>query len=649
MNILTNSQDLIEPALLNEVLMSRSWPEEEWKELKIFSYAIHYKVLALIRDQYTTPLGMPEWSILELLPRTNASNLYRRFIEREPIKSIPDIINVTRKIAYEVTITNGDLMTAQEHKLEQVNEGDVILVFHLEGRCNQNAMDHLNEEQRQTVFIFLNQVHGFLENLGILSTYSKYVTQKVIPEIKIGSKFKARLLKDTDFPFLFENIERGENPRTRAFQLLRSRAKDGKSLEWKRFPELPTFALPNVEEEADYSALFLSKDSIFVQTEVVSDSAIFQRFTEGHLGLEVLEQGNLTLSELSSFEMSVASALQTGDMNRKIVAQDARGFGIGKKNKNTRTAEGTYKSNRSEPVPKSPPTWMGEELMECISPSMLKWCNFERNQTYKKIDEIAEEMADRYCRVVERSFISAMIERNVETSTKIEVKIMEDRERITIIPITTRKDFGGKQLCQVWGFLLVGPSHPKKSTDKIPLMIIEFCPSTLERGNKYRRYSKVKFIFAEEERIALARKTSTTRQKIFYMTGLRKCHLQPCNIFSKIVFKEAADQDGVYDPIKYRPIKLFWFDGTEQELDFANYLRLILSLEYFMAIYNNSQLEAFCANIRRLHMCRHALQERKKIYTLPSGDIAEPVQESILNNPVVLFLAETWNMLPINY
>lgn len=67
-------------------------------------------------------------------------------------------------------------------------------------------------------------------------------------------------------------------------------------------------------------------------------------------------------------------------------------------------------------------------------------------------------------------------------------------------------------------------------------------------------------------------------------------------------------------------------------------IKRLLVMGYLNAIHNDSQLEGFLANIRRLHMARHALSTDRKVYTPPGGQPGAKVQETIINNPMVLFL-----------
>lgn len=70
------AKTILEQSLIEEAIKDREWPTSQDRELRILKYCIHYKVLALIADQYMIGPSR-EWEILEMTPRTKAAGKYK--------------------------------------------------------------------------------------------------------------------------------------------------------------------------------------------------------------------------------------------------------------------------------------------------------------------------------------------------------------------------------------------------------------------------------------------------------------------------------------------------------------------------------------------------------------------------------------------
>nr|APG77908.1 polymerase PA [Hubei orthoptera virus 6] len=642
---------LIETQLIDASSRDRDWPLGPDREARILRFCVHYKVLALIADQYLTENGSREWEILEMIPRTTAAHKYQTVTGRKPSKSIPDLASRKHKTGFEITITTGSLMEAYQAKLAQVNQRDIIIAFNYEGGYSQTAMDYLIEEQRQVVCNFLINMWDFLEDKNHVVIYRMVGAAQEEFKIRVGSQMKRLSLRHTDELFVPDCYKPTRSPEEILQLWYEDLIKKDIQLGWAEMKSLPTFKIPSEPTPACWNALLIGSDSRFALLEVDDDRGVATQFIEGITRIDYKQVGNLSITEHDSFFTSFKFLTEQMKMTRPVDSRDHKGFGIKRKSEGIPTPDNEYYSAQSSPAPEGYPDWIEDELKNLSAELAYKWVQMESNQIYNEIDSMGEEIADRYLHYVGKSYSAAMIEKNVETASKIETKIMSDRNSISIIPIITRKPLNGKNLAQLWGFILVGPSHPKKSTDRIPLLTFEFCSEPEPFfADKYKKYTQIEIESNDSTYWVLTRKFSTTRQKIFYLTGTRKTHLQVCNFHSKLIMNRAAMSPEKQLEVGFQPrIDIFWTDGKTHSINYSTYLRLLLSLEYLMAVYNNSQLEAFCANIRRLHMARHALMEERKVFIGPRGYPEEKVQESIINNPVVLFLARTWNILPTEY
>lgn len=628
----------IEQELWDRVALARDWDLEENKHIAKTHFSIHYKVCALISD-FKVFNNRPRYVILEMLDRTTATLALADYYDDKPISPLPDLIDLQTHKLFDVKVCKKVDQDKYEEKNLEVDPSVQILLFGIDGSYHPTVEQYLDPGQIQDVQSFLTSVYSELTSKFLIEDYYRALAEAPPATIKINQAFRELCMQSTDLPFV---------PPTQADHLPPLPT----PVPWTEIKTLPRFVLPK-EKEACWNHFLIGSEAVFITGEDTTDQEILINLFDQGFGIKLDRTvPSFEQRDVECITISIASAIQ-GQFRRAIEYCDARPFGIGRKKYHQEPSDPEYERADFPIQERGFPTWMATEMNELVRISSWKWIDLDSNPIRTTVDEMATRIGDEFLEIVQQMDVCAHIEKLVVTTTKMDNHAHADRNSVICIPITTRKPMaspsGELAMSEFWGIVILGPHHPKRDTDKIPFVTMELCRE--DNPTKYEKYShgilNTRTRDGEEREMhVLIRINSISRIKLFYYTNARKVLLQPCNIYSKCVLKQASLQNALPERF-YKTGTVDIYHGTKAaRITIETWIKRLLVVGYLNAIFNDSQMEGFLANIRRLHMARHALTTDRRVFTPPGGLPGSKVQETILNNPMVLFLAETWNSLP---
>lgn len=542
------------------------------------------------------------------------------------------------------------LSTEADHTL-QLETNEVLIVIDKTGRLNVSSPGVIDKAQSQLCSScmvkctqwFSSQNQEQLLDLVLSTGHSTHVT---IPKLLAGL-----LIKDSDLTFIPDTTTKGEDS-----TLL------GKP--WTQMKKLPKFDLNEDKQPQHWKPFLIACDSRYTMSEFASDQVVCKEISDRVETVVLKRQGHTGNDEVQTIMTSLKFYADGGN-RRHIESCDIKSFGVNLKRKKKIKYEQLYGTPLEEewkradyPIEhKSMPKWVPEELNDLDKKDSVEWIELERPYTHCELDEISEDIADKFLEAVTCTWAAAVMEKWVTASTKVYQELNTDRNKVTFLPISTRRCIYGTPMTQLWGFVCLGPHHLKHDSDRVPLVVLEFVGSDNPRKYPNHAYGYFKYIDAKDPQSVqpfLLRSTSIAKYRLFYFMAMRKCMIQPSSAFSKTVMNNAVLK-GKMDLSEDVQVELFIYSDEEHtKLVAARMSALIwatkmLSMHLLMAIWNDNQMEGFLANIRRLHMCRQAMVLKKGVF-IPYGSSPESkCQECIINNPIVLYLAKTWNDLPDIY
>lgn len=625
----------IEDELWVKVTAQRNWDLEQNSYYKKVHFAVHFKVCSIIANfhQYK---GTDRYRVLELVDRITATSLLPPKLVRQINEQMPDIYDVKLNKLFDVKVVR-EITPA---KIEEITNSlpmiTIPLIFSLTGNCDMNTKTFLDKGQIQDVQNFLINVYNTLLETHTLEDYYLLISGEERRKVNFGSKKLVKLaLQHSDLDLIplipqvnLENLKLPPGDR------------------WELMDRLPKFEVETGENP--YNAMLIGHEGNPLFLNTGTDQEVLMSAFSDNLQFQLL-RGNSSfgLSEIRSLFASIQN-FKSGIYRRIKIDEDMKGYGIKKKiEKRNLPLLGEWIRPQFDLEKRGCPEWVKTELRGLRHMSDVEWLELPELPEYNEIDRHSNLISTRFLDLITHMGVVGQIEKWVTAATKIDQNIHEDREKISLLPIITRKKQVRKEVAQLWGVIGLGPHHPKMDSDKIPLLILEFV--TEDYPSKYKKWSfvSIKDLENKKEFFGLGRVYSVSKYKVFYWTGLRKLLLQPLNTFSKVILEISSLEETLKDtanPIIRIPHKQGYKGYT---LD--DWVRRILCIEFLMAIYNDSQMEGYLSNIRRLHMARHAMITGRKVFKVPHGKPEEKVQECVVNNPIVAHLAKSWNDLPANY
>nr|UDL13963.1 MAG: RNA-dependent RNA polymerase subunit PA [Xiangshan orthomyxo-like virus] len=531
--------------------------------------------------------------------------------------------------------------------VEDPNGRAITLDFFYDGTIAQWTSVLLNKTQRQGCSDSIIKYANGLMISGEYSQYLESVDSGFNKKTVLGPKFKDLLESNSNYHICsttdYENKSagklRGEN--------------------WEYLKVLPVFDLNEGCQESYWKHFLVGTESLPHTSLYDSDHVVLSTYFQQIKGFEIIRTGSGTdgVDETESVMASVRQFLETGNLRRTKERCDNKSFGIGIKNKKRaqKSLADLKEWKRAEfPVEnRSMPTWIEEELENLETYTSNNWLNLDDNAVYNEYDRTGEKLCNQYLSCIDHLYCSAMVEKTQVASGRVYQEVHTDRSKITMAPIITRKNSDdGTKTSQFWGIILIGEHHVKHESDRIPLVTLEFVSK--DNRQKYPKHNFGRFVVKDTNLSKdndifhfLVKITSVSKVRLHIMSNIRRVCLQPGSIYSKVLLEHFAAESGMNS--SFNPTITLYYNQGKRDLDLDIWIRKIYCLEYLMATHNDSQMEGFLANIRRLHMVRQALMENKSVSTPKGGDPGSKVQECIKNNPIVLYLASGWNVMPNVY
>nr|UYX69297.1 PA [Tiliqua thogotovirus] len=620
---------------------SRVWDESETQaewEITNLGYekrvleCVKYTVCCVISNQHYHKC-LPQYSVY-LWQNTATTNWEMSKIgPTRPSKKFPDIRDHKAQTYLVVRIVDGIDPEKQTN-----NYGDTIIQCGLAGEvhCPANLLQDVQLQDIKKVLadFLLWCTEG--ENLALIRLA---LLEADTPLFRVGSNALKLLQRDTDLPLVPQYSKEARIAKI-----------EGKR--WTQMKSLPLLKTNEGKPPAHWKALFLAADSRYITTPAGSDQEILAAFLRSITRLDIVKESSSTPANLWACVEQSLKASEEGNMVRPKIPEDVTAFGIKYKAKSKArketTATGDWERSSFPLAECGPAEWVEEELEALEEESTQDWIKLEPNYVYTEVDKAAREITDKFISAVGSLRVASIIEKWQIAATRIFSQLHQDRHQITLCPIITREIDTGKG--QLWGLTLLGPHHVKKDTDNIPMLTLEFCKAP--DSDKYPKHTFFRVVLEPDEPencaiYAALKITSCSRYRMFMFSTIRRVLIQASSVHSQVVMQRAAESTSLN--VEANPEVQIYIDSSLRGLTCLNWIRKILCLEFLMAIYNNPQMEGFLANIRRLHMCRHALMERHQVFLPHLSAPEDKCNECVINNPLVIFLAESWNKLPNVY
>nr|QOQ34669.1 PA protein [Thogotovirus dhoriense] len=635
--------DRHKPKTISPEIWALSETSKEWMsnlrplEARIVE-CIKYTVCCHISDMHLYN-GVPRYIVNMWTPHEVADQEMKRqnLIFARP--NVPDLLDLKeRKGVYVKVYPDNGVPTDY-----QTAENEIFVRVSLNGQMSPITREYLDEVQRQDVTNFLVTMYNESLESNLLERLQELYDTDPVP-FAVPAEIIGMLTGATDLGLIPDITPASSKPpKTRGDK-------------WSQMKTLPKLKIPE-GPPAKWGAWLLGHESRYKIFDEGSDQSITARFLADYSDFVCLRESKATPKQTCESVLSSLRAYSEGRPKRSRITEDIRSFGIGIKKRKRQEEEIVLKNSEdlwtraSFPVEEnSEPSWIKEELEELERPTDIRWLSIEPNYTHTIVDAHAKEAVDQFNSIVDSLWASALVEKMQIAATRAYNELHSDRARITTVPVITRKEWHGTVFSQLWGFVIIGPHHIKQETDRIPIITVELVDQ--DNPEKYPNHSFVRFLYNKDTESVghedlLIRVTSIAKYRLFTFSTIRRVYIQPCSVYSKLILNqsaEAREKDFSMD----KKIEVY-LEGRPVALSWKSWLIKVFCLEYIMAIHNNPQMEGFLANIRRLHMARHAMMEKAGVY-IPHGSAPEEkCNECVINNPIVAYLARTWNELPNVY
>ncbi|BBD20266.1 polymerase subunit [Oz virus] len=617
--------------------MSQNWQQSQWPlEMRILE-CVKYIVCCHISDMHTHQ-GRPRYTVLLWMPPEIRDNTMKELgiVFAEP--NIPDLLDIKEKKGLFVKIYKPEEELIDNYS----SNNDILLKFTIDGKSSPETKANLDQVQISDIVNFLIQFHNESLDSNLHVRLSELFSTEPIP-FRVPAIVKEMLCQSSDYGLVPDTTPDGEVPPLHGERWS----------QMKTLPKLKTSKGP----PSKWGGWLLGHESRFKVFENNTDQNITLNFLADFHTSICVRESKVTPKEVVKCVIRSLEDFSEGRKKRPKIKEDETAFGIGLKRRKKQDQELKISSSDAPwerstfPLEEeSEPQWVEEELAEMERPTDIKWLTLEPNSTYTIVDDHAKEAVDQYQEILSPYWVSALIEKMQIAATRAYNELHTDRAQITIIPIITRKEWKSLQLSQLWGYIIIGPHHIKQETDRIPIVTFEL--TTEDNPSKYPNHSYFQLTYTQGtdsvgQEDVLVRVTSISKHKLFTFSTIRRVYIQPCSVYSKLILKKSADkQEKDFDISGTVEI---YFNGRPVAVSWKTWLIKLLCIEYLMAVHNNSQMEGFLANVRRLHMSRHAMIEKCSVF-LPFGSAPEEkCNECVINNPIVNYLARTWNEMPNVY
>uniref|UniRef100_A0AAT9JF72 Polymerase PA n=1 Tax=Cryptocercus meridianus orthomyxovirus 2 TaxID=3133493 RepID=A0AAT9JF72_9ORTO len=203
------------------------------------------------------------------------------------------------------------------------------------------------------------------------------------------------------------------------------------------------------------------------------------------------------------------------------------------------------------------------------------------------------------------------------------------RPAMVIFPLYSSGIFEGKKVRGVTGFVIRGPQHAKKSTDRIPFITFEMLNNT-ERGKLFQTFVKKPQFFVDNKGTRwCVRKNSILKQDPSYLAFIIDAVYLTANMVGEMTFGNLNNRN---PNIMNTALELI--DACDKWiLD-----RMVESV--LMAILGNSQEEGLLSGLRKVFMLKLNWSRTKEAWGSDVSGFADSINECLLDQPLALYFAK---------
>lgn len=285
--------------------------------------------------------------------------------------------------------------------------------------------------------------------------------------------------------------------------------------------------------------------------------------------------------------------------------------------------------------------WMSNllrDITELDSEGLTYFNDFRKSENVSDhpIARISQEVVDKifttfgetelaaYCSKI-KNFYSrlggAYLKRNIERNR---------RPSVVIFPLYSSGESDGVKKRKVTGFVLRGPQHAKKPTDKIPVITFEITGNT-NRSSKYLMYTTPGTTFCDNRgRKWRMKVNSISKQDSVYLTFVIDAIYLTANMVGEMTIAN--------------PFMLGGVDFRSQVSNFIDKNRKWflerMAESVFMAVMGGSQEEGTLAAVRKIFMLKLNWSRGERAYGSDLKGFADSLNECLGDQPLALYFAK---------
>nr|UMO75721.1 MAG: polymerase PA [Xinjiang sediment orthomyxo-like virus 1] len=180
------------------------------------------------------------------------------------------------------------------------------------------------------------------------------------------------------------------------------------------------------------------------------------------------------------------------------------------------------------------------------------------------------------------------------------------------------------------GCFIKGPSHPKRESDMIPYLILQFCEGD----------------WAQWTSIIGKRAIFETDSPGLYLVAtfmsITSVKLRHWLSFSRVLVQTSMEVYETYYSL-HMSAGMLSFENLLSDTQVVNFAKVLFAENVFAALQSDPQVEGFLANFRRLYMMAVCHKRGLKIFQWDTSDSEGKCQECIISNPYVLYVSNNYN------
>jgi hypothetical protein len=288
----------------------------------------------------------------------------------------------------------------------------------------------------------------------------------------------------------------------------------------------------------------------------------------------------------------------------------------------------SYTSKRKDPEPRRYHYWIEDEMKELSEDCGASFAGFKFTPANTEVDKLGLDIVEGVQERTKSLRAYECLLKYEMAMTALSTFSYNNRDENTVIPMGLVTD---DKKTRIYGFIIKGKTHMKYDSDRIPVIVVEFFKA--QKDYLGAKYPKHNFMNVKGHLVSI-RIHATWPLKTHFMSTIRRTLIPLANTLNRVWFADQAEAGGPL-PLNYERL----VQVGEEVITMTTWMKRILSLHLWMAVCNDSQLEAVCADSRRLMVFTQALiRHGGSLFINEGGVPEETVAESAVNNPVALYL-----------